>query len=43
MEQLITRLEIRLEIQITRNNIMYNIDNTNNMVNMGPMMKEQLT
>ena len=43
MERLITRLEITKEIQITRNNIMYNIDNTNNMANMGHSMKEQLT
>ena len=43
MEQLITRLEITKEIQITRNNIMYNIDNTNNIANTGHSMKEQLT
>ena len=42
-ERLITRLEITQEIQITRNNIMYNIDNTNNIANMGHSMKEQVT
>ena len=41
MEQLITRLEITQEIQITRNR--YNIDNTNNIGNMGHSTKEQLT
>ena len=41
MEQLITRLEITQQIQITRNR--YNISNTNNIGNMGHLTKEQLT
>ena len=41
MEQLITRLEITQEIQITRNR--YNTSNTNNIGNMGHSTKEQLT